>query len=61
MTHHLKGFIEENTMHYILKLKWLEVMYTIGNTRVSVAYHSFYDNIQLYKPLGKALLFTSIS
>ena len=35
--------------------------YTIGNTRVSVAYYSFYDNIQLYEPLGKALLFTSIS
>ena len=34
---------------------------TIGNTRVSVAYYSFYDNIQLYEPLGKALLFTSIS
>ena len=31
------------------------------NTRVSVAYYSFYDNIQLYEPLGKALLFTSIS
>ena len=27
---------------------------TIGNTRVSVAYYSFYDNIQLYEPLGKA-------
>ena len=23
-------------------------IYTIGNTRVSVAYYSFYDNIQLY-------------
>ena len=34
---------------------------TIGNTRVSVAYYSFYDNIQLYEPVGKALLFTSIS
>ena len=34
---------------------------TIGNTRVSVAYYYFYDNIQLYEPLGKALLFTSIS
>ena len=34
---------------------------TIGNTRVSVAYYCFYDNIQLYEPLGKALLFTSIS
>ena len=27
---------------------------TIGNTRVSVAYYYFYDNIQLYEPLGKA-------
>ena len=35
--------------------------YPIGNTRVSVAYYSFYYNIQLYEPLGKALLFTSIS
>ena len=26
----------------------------IGNTRVSVAYYYFYDNIQLYEPLGKA-------
>ena len=26
---------------------------TIGNTRVSVAYYYFYDNIQLYEPLGK--------
>ena len=37
---------------------------TIGNTRVSVAYYFFYDNIQLYEPLGKgrkALLFTFIS
>ena len=34
---------------------------TIGNTRVSVAYYYIYDNIQLYEPLGKALLFTSIS
>ena len=59
------------------KLEWLYVLFlvrkyitsskkvtdylTIGNTRVSVAYYSFYDNIQLYEPLGKALLFTSIS
>ena len=35
--------------------------HAIGNTRVSVAYYYFYDNIQLYEPLGKALLFTSIS
>ena len=35
--------------------------HTIGNTRISVAYYYFYDNIQLYEPLGKALLFTSIS
>ena len=34
---------------------------TIGSARVSVAYYSFYDNIQLYEPLGNALLFTSIS
>ena len=37
----------------------LIIIPTIGNTRVSVAYYSFYDNIQLYEPLGKALLFTS--
>ena len=24
---------------------------TIGNTRVSVAYYSFYNNIQLYEPI----------
>ena len=28
---------------------------TIGNTRVSVAYYYFYDNIQLYEPIGKGL------
>ena len=27
----------------------LQRMGTIGNTRVSVAYYSFYDNIQLYE------------
>ena len=26
----------------------LQAICTIGNTRVSVAYYSFYDNIQLY-------------
>ena len=30
---------------------------TIGNTRVSVAYHSFYDNIQLYEQ-GLCLTFS---
>ena len=28
---------------------------TIGNTRVSVAYYYFSDNIQLYEPIGKGL------
>ena len=26
MTHHSKGLLEENTMHYILKLECLEIM-----------------------------------
>ena len=30
MTHHLKGFIEENIMHYILKLEFPEVMQIIA-------------------------------
>ena len=29
--------------------KILPTPYYIGNTRVSVAYYSFYDNIQLYE------------
>ena len=37
------------------------MLLVVGKSRVSVAYYSFYDNIQLYEPLGKALLFTSIS
>ena len=30
MTHHLKGLIEENTMHYVLKLESSEVMQIIA-------------------------------
>ena len=30
MTHHSKGLIEENTMHYILKLECSEVMQIIA-------------------------------
>ena len=30
MTHHSKGLIEENTMHYILKLECAEVMQIIA-------------------------------
>ena len=30
MTHHLKGLIEENTTHYILKLECSEVMQIIA-------------------------------
>ena len=30
MTHHSKGLIEENTMHYILKLECSEVMQTVA-------------------------------
>ena len=30
MTHYLKGLIEENTMHYILKLECSEVMQIIA-------------------------------
>ena len=32
---------------YKLKMLWSYLYTTIGNTRVSVAYYSFYDNIQL--------------
>ena len=30
MTHHSKGLIEENTMHYILKPEYSEVMQIIA-------------------------------
>ena len=30
MTHHSKGLIEENTMHYILKQEYSEVMQIIA-------------------------------
>ena len=30
MTHHSKGLIEENTMHYILKLECSEIMQIIA-------------------------------
>ena len=30
MTHHSKGLIKENTMHYILKLECSEVMHIIA-------------------------------
>ena len=56
---HMYNFLFLNIRRLLLKSGTDKT--TIGNTRVSVAYYSFCDNIQLYEPLGKALLFTSIS
>ena len=60
---HRSNFLKNrrNLQKQMRQARWGHINGTIGNTRVSVAYYYFYDNIQLYEPLGKALLFTSIS
>ena len=42
MTHHSKGLIEENTMHYILKQECSEVMQIIAITSLFLTVYSQY-------------------
>ena len=42
MTHHSKGLIEENTMHYILKQECSQVMQIIAIIRLFLTVYSQY-------------------
>ena len=44
MTHHSKGLIEENTMHYIWKLEYSEVMQIIAIIWLFLTIFSQYFN-----------------
>ena len=48
MTHHSKGLIEENTMHYILKQECSEIMQIIAIIwRFLTVYSQYFSNVSL--------------
>ena len=60
MTHHSKGLIEENTMHYILKLECSEVMQIIAIIWIFLTvYSQFFSKVFLCK--GPWLAYNNIT